>query len=59
MRRKREKETEQKEQEFPNEVKALQNALRKNQLKNELSEEMLKLSEDHIGIDLRKKFGSR
>ena len=59
MRKKREKETGQKEQELSNEVKVLQNALRKSQLKNELLEEMLKLSEEHTGIDFRKKFGAK
>ena len=43
--------------ELPTEVKILQKELRKSQLKNELLEEMLKLSEEHTGIELRKKFG--
>lgn len=57
--RRKEKSTEKKEQELPNEVKILQQSLRKSQLKNELLEEMLKLSEEHTGIDLRKKFGAK
>jgi len=40
-------------------VKVLQKALRKSRLKNELLEEMLKLSEEHTGIELRKKFGAK
>ena len=44
---------------LPTEVKILQKALRKSQLKNELFEEMLKLSEEHTGIELRKKFGAK
>ena len=57
--RRKEKATGKKEPELSNEVKVLQKALRKSQLKNELLEEMLKLSEEHTGIDLRKKFGTR
>ena len=41
------------------ETKLLQDALRKSELKNKLLEEMLKLSEEHTGIDLRKKFGAK
>lgn len=41
------------------EVKALQKQLEEARLKNELLEEMLRLSEELSGIDLRKKFGSR
>jgi transposase-like protein len=44
---------------LPNEVKILQKELRKSQLKNKLLEEMLKLSEEHTGIELRKKFGTK
>lgn len=44
---------------LPKDVKILQEALRKSQLKNELLEEMLKLSEDYTGVDLRKKFGAK
>lgn len=47
------------EPELPKDVKLLQDALRKSQLKSELLEEMLKLSEEHTGIDLRKKFGAK
>lgn len=42
---------------LPNEVKQLQADLRKAKLHNEVLEEMLKLSEQLTGIDLRKKFG--
>lgn len=40
-------------------VKALEKRLKEAELKNELLEEMLRLSEEHTGINLRKKFGSR
>ena len=43
----------------PAEVKALQRQLEEAKLKNELLEEMLRLSEELSGIDLRKKFGPR
>jgi transposase-like protein len=58
-RRKLEKEGKSPEPELPKDVKLLQDALRKSQLKSELLEEMLKLSEEHTGIDLRKKFGAK
>jgi len=45
--------------ELPKDVKLLQDALRKSRLKSELLEEMLKLSEDYTGVDLRKKFGAK
>jgi hypothetical protein len=54
-----EKEGKSPEPELPKDVKLLQDALRKSQLKSELLEEMLKLSEEHTGIDLRKKFGAK
>ena len=57
--RRKEKATGKQEVELSNEVKVLQKSLRKSQLKNELLEEMLKLSEAHTGIDLRKKFGTK
>jgi transposase-like protein len=57
--RRKEKLTGKQEVELSNEVKVLQKALRKSQLKNELLEEMLKLSEEHTGIELRKKFGTK
>lgn len=57
--RRKEKLTGKQEVELSNEVKVLQQALRKSQLKNELLEEMLKLSEEHTGIELRKKFGTK
>ena len=47
------------EPELSKDVKLLQDALRKSQLKSELLEEMLKLSEDYTGVALRKKFGAK
>jgi len=41
------------------EFKELQKQLEQTQLKNELLEEMLRLSEEHTGLELRKKFGTR
>jgi transposase-like protein len=41
------------------EVKQLQAELRKAKLHNEVLEEMLKLSEQLTGIELRKKFGTK
>ena len=58
-RRKLEKEGKSPELELPRDVKLLQDALRKSKLKSELLEEMLKLSEDYTGVDLRKKFGAK
>ena len=57
--RRKEKATGKKEQKLSNDVKILQKALRKSELKSELLEEMLRLSEEHTGIELRKKFGTR
>jgi transposase-like protein len=57
--RKAEREGKSPEPEVPKDVKLLQDALRKSQLKSELLEEMLKLSEGYTGIDLRKKFGAK
>ena len=57
--RRKEKLTGKQELELSNEVKVLQKALRKSQLQNELLEEMLNLSEEHTGIELRKKFGAK
>ena len=57
--RRKEKATGKKEQELSNDVKVLQKALRKSELKSELLEEMLRLSEEHTGIELRKKFGTK
>ena len=45
--------------EIPSDVKALKKQLAEAQLKNELLEEMLRLSEEQTGIDFRKKFGSK
>ncbi len=58
-RRKEEREGKSRDPELPKDVKLLQDALRKSELKNELLEEMLKLSEDYTGVDLRKKFGAK
>jgi transposase-like protein len=44
---------------LPAEVKKLQAELRKAKLHAEVLEEMLKLSEDLTGIELRKKFGAK
>lgn len=44
---------------LPADVKKLQLELRKAKLHAEVLEEMLKLSEDLTGIDLRKKFGAK
>ena len=57
--RRKEKASGKKEQKLSNDVKILQQALRKSELKSALLEEMLRLSEEHTGIDLRKKFGTR
>jgi transposase-like protein len=40
-------------------IKGLKKQLEHAQLKNELLEEMLRLSEEQTGIDFRKKFGTR
>lgn len=40
-------------------VRVLQKQLEESQLKNELLEELLKLSEEQTGIDFRKKYGTR
>ena len=40
-------------------VEQLQKQLKQAQLKNELLEEMLRLSEEHTGIEIRKKFGTK
>lgn len=47
------------EEPLPLEVKQLQSELRRAKLHAEVLEEMLKLSEDLTGIELRKKFGTR
>lgn len=57
--RKAEREGKPVEPDLPKDVKILQDALRKSQLKSELLEEMLKLSEEYTGIELRKKFGAK
>ena len=59
MKRKRERETGEIEPELPKEIKLLQQALRKEQLNNQLLEEIIRLSGKHTGIDLKKKFGTK
>ena len=59
MRRKKVKEQQAKLPQLPEDVKQLQAALRKAELHNKLLEEILQLSEEHTGLDLRKKFGTR
>lgn len=44
---------------LPEDVRQLQTALRKAELHNKVLEEILRLSEEHTGLDLRKKFGTR
>src|ERR1700722_3761728 len=39
--------------------KEVKKQLEREKLKNELLEEMLRLAEEHTGIDLRKKFGAK
>jgi transposase-like protein len=41
------------------EVKQLEKQLEQAELKNKLLEEMLRLSEEHTGLELRKKFGTK
>ena len=43
----------------PGQLAALQKQLEHTQLKNELLEEMLRLAEQHTGVDIRKKYGTR
>jgi len=43
----------------PEEVKLLKKQLQQMQLKNELLEEMLRLSVEQTGIDMRKKYGTK
>ena len=40
-------------------TKDLKNELEKEKLKNELLEEMLRLTQEQTGIDIRKKFGAK
>lgn len=44
---------------LPEDVHQLQARLRKAELHNKILEEILRLSEEHTGLDLRKKFGTR
>lgn len=59
MKKKREKETGQKEVELTNDVKILQAASRKSQIHIKILEEIIHLSEEYTGIDLKKKFGTK
>ena len=59
MKRKRERETGVEEPELPKELKLLQQALRKEQLHNQLLEEIIRLGGIHTGIDFKKKFGTK
>ena len=43
----------------PNDIKKLKKQLEDAKLKNELLEEMLRLSEEQTGLDLRKKYGTK
>jgi transposase-like protein len=43
----------------PENIKALKKELQQMQLKNELLEEMLRLSTEQAGIDIRKKYGTK
>lgn len=43
----------------PEDVKSLKKQLQQIQLKNELLEEMLRLSAEQTGIDIRKKYGTK
>jgi transposase-like protein len=43
----------------PGDIKKLKKQLEDAKLKNELLEEMLRLSEEQTGLDLRKKYGTR
>jgi transposase-like protein len=43
----------------PDDIKKLKKQLEDAKLKNELLEEMLRLSEEQTGLDLRKKYGTR
>lgn len=44
-------------EETETDIRELKKQLKQAELKNELLSEMLQLSEEHTGIDLRKKFG--
>ena len=46
-------------QEQETDINTLKKRLKQAELKNVLLEEMLRLSEEHTGINLRKKFGSK
>lgn len=58
MKRKRDKQQSQPPQ-LPEDIQQLQAALRKAERYNKLLEEILRLSEEHTGIELRKKFGTK
>jgi transposase-like protein len=59
MRRKKVKEQQLELPQLPEDVKQLQTSLRKAELYSKLLEEIIRLSEEHTGIDLRKKFGTK
>lgn len=59
MKRKREKEKVMKEPELPNEVKLLQNELKKQQLHNKLLEEIINIANKETGTDWKKKLGTK
>lgn len=59
MKRKREKQTGQPDAELPKELKLLQKELRKQQLHNQLLEEIIRIGGIETGIDWKKKFGTR
>lgn len=52
-------EKKQPDQQETEDVKTLKKQLKEAELKNELLEEMLRLSSQQAGVDFRKKFGSR
>ena len=46
-------------EEMPDDIKALKEALRKEKLKNELLNLVVDISSKELGVDLRKKYGTR
>lgn len=58
-RRKKVKEQQIQQPQLPEDVKQLQTSLRKAELYTNLLEEIIRLSEEYTGIDLRKKFGTK
>jgi hypothetical protein len=59
MKRKREKETGNKEPELPNEVKLLQKELKNQQLHHRLLEEIINIAHKETGTDWKKKLGTK